>query len=100
MQRTRNELLVANGQADGDHRSLVVAEDRSQSVTNPTKLDIDGLVETAQLRVEQTLERIEKIVGKAGMEAEIINDVIFQRSPDGTELVTIKRQIRVQKDPQ
>lgn len=99
MNRTQNVLLGLNGKDESQPAPLAVNENRSRSIANPTKIDADHLVETAQLRVEQTLERIEKIVGKAGMEAELINDVVFQRSADGSELITIKRQIRLQKDP-
>jgi hypothetical protein len=99
MNRTQHVIPGVNGKIEGDHAPLVIAENRSRSIVNPTKVDVDELVATAQLRVEQTLERIEKIVGRAGMEAEIVNDVVFQRCPDGTELVTVKRQVRLQKDP-
>lgn len=99
MNRAQNTLLSLNGKVEAEHAPLVIAENRSRAIANPTKLDVEELVAAAQLRVEQTMAQIEKIAGRAGMEAEIINDVIFQEDPSGMRLVTIKRQVRIQKDP-
>ena len=49
--------------------------------------------------LSRCLTSIVEQVEQAGMEAEIINDVIFQEDPSGMRLVTIKRQVRIQKDP-
>lgn len=100
MNRTEQLMANLNGKAEPPPpKSMVIHQDRPIALSNPTRIDVDHLVDAAQMRIEQTLQQIERIVGKAGAELEINNDLVFQRTADGTEVVTMKRQLRFTKDP-
>ena len=90
---TMNQTTNGNGRL----REIIDAEVVRHEPPGTTAIaNINQMVEHAQMNTEQTLKNIASAFDGKDGEAEIINDLTLNETPDGGRTLQMKRTVRMQ----